>query len=611
MTSPARAVFAALVVATFGAFFVAQRLKSSKPLVQQVGVSPFFSPNRDGRYDREYVSFRLKRSDEVDVELVDHAGDEVRELASGRRVATGEQVRLTWDGTNDKGRRVADGIYRVRLVLRRQGRSVTIQRNIPLDTTPPVPRVLSIGPQTDKVPRPEILPEPGGGPAEIHFAAPGRRPSVEIWRTDVPRPRLVRGLTIETKLVGGQLPHGVGLATWDGKNGAGRRVPPGVYVAVVRSRDQAGNIGRSVPNRVLRGHARRGEKLPGRGGITVRYLAAQSPLAPTRAGDEFTVAVDARKQTYNWDLRKVGELAPARRSRRARGGAFTRRAPKGESGLYLFEARTRDRRIAVPVPVDDRRTNRVLVVLPATTWEGHNAVDDDGDGLPNTLDLGMPVKLDRVWAGDGLPGGVTENEGPVLARLHKESRSFDLTTDVALATGRGPKLDGHTGVLIAGDATWLTQDVRRQLRAFVARGGVLASFGTRSLRSVVRQTPRRLLDPTPVGDEDLFGARLAPVVRKPATLSILNDDARLQLFAGGEGLFPGVTAWEATRSVGSEAKLLSTAVTQQGNRPVIVAARFGRGLVIRTGVPGFATRLNGDPTSAELFGRIWTLLRTG
>ena len=44
---------------------------------------------------------------------------------------------------------------------------------------------------------------------------------------------------------------------------------------------------------------------------------------------------------------------------------------------------------------------------------------------------------------------------------------------------------------------------------------------------------------------------------------------------------------------------------------MIVEARFGDGLVIRTGIPGFATRLSGDETSAELLRRIWTLLRTG
>jgi hypothetical protein len=164
--------------------------------------------------------------------------------------------------------------------------------------------------------------------------------------------------------------------------------------------------------------------------------------------------------------------------------------------------------------------------------------------------------------------------------------------------------------MLAGDARWLTEDVRRQLRSFVAGGGTLASLGTRSLRSEVRQTPRRLLDATALAREDLFGARLDPIRRRTVDLSILEDDERVQLFAGEEGLFPAVEAWEATASVGTEAQLASSAVTPDGDE-VIVAARFGRGLVIRTGIPGFATRLNSDPASAELIGRVWTLLRTG
>ena len=57
-------------------------------------------------------------------------------------------------------------------------------------------------------------------------------------------------------------------------------------------------------------------------------------------------------------------------------------------------------------------------------------------------------------------------------------------------------------------------------------------------------------------------------------LQILDDDPRVQLFAGEEGLFPGVEAWEATPSVGREARLARDAVTPD-DREVIVAARFG------------------------------------
>src|SRR3712207_8397596 len=52
---------------------------------------------------------------------------------------------ICWDGRDDAGARVADGTYRVRVIMRRQGRSVLVPRTIRLDTTPPVARVLDVG----------------------------------------------------------------------------------------------------------------------------------------------------------------------------------------------------------------------------------------------------------------------------------------------------------------------------------------------------------------------------------------------------------------------------------------------------------------------------------
>jgi hypothetical protein len=43
-------------------------------------------------------------------------------------------------------------------------------------------------------------------------------------------------------------------------------------------------------------------------------------------------------------------------------------------------------------------------------------------------------------------------------------------------------------------------------------------------------------------------------------------------------------------------------------KAVIVAARFGGGLVIRTGLPDFASHLKADVNVSELMGRTWTLL---
>ena len=70
----------------------------------------------------------------------------MRELLGGRHVAKGRLVRLKWDGRTDDGTRAPDGRYRYRITLQHEGRSVLLASSVRLDTTPPRPRVTSIGP---------------------------------------------------------------------------------------------------------------------------------------------------------------------------------------------------------------------------------------------------------------------------------------------------------------------------------------------------------------------------------------------------------------------------------------------------------------------------------
>jgi hypothetical protein len=168
-------------------------------------------------------------------------------------------------------------------------------------------------------------------------------------------------------------------------------------------------------------------------------------------------------------------------------------------------------------------------------------------------------------------------------------------------------------VLIPGDARWLPAKVRVALRAFVKAGGTVVSTGTDSLRrSVLLDAKGRLANPSPAKPTDLFGAKLAPLATKPTNLTIFTNDPQLNLFEGADGIFPNVGAWEATVRTGDEADLLSNAVTstQLGSKWVVVAARFGKGLVIRPGFPSFAQRVatNSDPATSALMARMWTLL---
>ncbi|MEA2381065.1 MAG: hypothetical protein QOH72_1036 [Solirubrobacteraceae bacterium] len=607
MSRVAGIVFAALVVATFAAFFVAQRLKAVPGVVGEFRRSPFFSPNHDGRFDRATVRFEIRKRDRVTLTVVDADGDPVRELIGGRTVLPYHEIRARWDGLDADGRRVPDGTYRYRITLPDQGRNVVLPESVRLDTTPPKPRITSIGPAKDSAPRPELLPIPGGGEAIVHFSAPGRQKSsrkrILLFKTG-PGPVRAVGEPIA-------LSDDATEWRWDGKTPSGRPVSAGTYLVAIQARDQAGNIGTSPPlDRRGLPAVTYGARLPGRGGITVRYLGVQPPVAPATAGKPVAFGVDPRGERWTYTVRRVGSRDVAARGGHTRGGVFRIRAPGRESGLYLFDVRTRTRHVTVPFAVQGAAHKPVLVVLPTMTWQGRNPVDDDGDGLPNVLDRGLPVRVGRVLTGDGLPAGFAQRDAPLLAWLARTGRRFDITTDVALAAGTGPQLGGHKGVLLPSDTRWLPAGLQQRLRTFVRGGGTLASLGLDSLRRQVRVTRRgRLVDPTPPAPTDLFGARLSALTRTPAPVTLTDASDGIELFAGTDGQFPGWRLLEPLAGVGDQSRLVSSAVTEAG-RAAISGVRFGRGLVLRFGVPELPTRLTQDETdpTTALMARTWTLL---
>jgi hypothetical protein len=599
-------VFAALVLATFGAFFAAQRLKATPSVVGEFRHNPFFSPNRDGRFDRATVRFEIRKRGRVSLAVVDADGDVVRELIDDDTFLPYHEIRARWDGTDEDGARAPDGVYRYRITLPDQGRNVVIPESVRLDTTPPKPRVIAIGPAKDKVPRPELLPLPGGGEAVVHFTAPrarSARKKILLFKTG-PGP---------VKQVGPPIPLADDATQWrwSAQTETGRPVSPGTYLVAIQARDQAGNIGTSPPlDRRGLPTITYGRPLPGRGGITVRYLGVQAPPAPVAVGKPVAFGVDPRGERWAYTVRRVGSNEVVARGGHTRGGVFRITAPGEESGVYLFDVRTRTRHVTVPFAVQGAERRPVLVVLPTMTWQGRNPVDDDGDGLPNLLDRGLPVRLNRVLAGDGLPAGFAQRDAPLLAWLARSGRRFDVTTDAALAAGTGPKLTGHKGVLLPSDVRWLPAPLQSRLRTFTRGGGTVVSLGLDSLRRQVRLTPRgRLVDPTPPAESDLFGGRLGAVQRPPAPVTLTEAGDRIDLFAGTDGQFPGWRALEPLGAVGDQGRLLSSAVTEAGRAP-ITAARFGKGLVLRYGLPELPVKLTRDETDSTtaLMARTWTLL---
>lgn len=616
MTLLARVAFGLLVVATFSAFFVAQRFKSAPAVVDIGSVPKFFSPNGDGERDVEEVSFSVKSRDDVTVDVVDDGGGRVRRLAVGVRARPFTPVRLRWDGRTDEGGRASDGRYRVRIALRRTGRSVVIPKAIELDTTPPRPEVVRISPEGGSpAPRGPAVVAPGQ-PVRITVRRVSRfrRTQFAVWRTDRPPARAVASFESRRK--------GSRRGVWDGRVD-GRPAPPGTYLVVPEVEDRAGNQG-SAPAELPPEPG----TVPGRPGVLVRELAVQPPLEPVRAGARVSFLVDSRGRSYRWSVRRVGGAQRIRKGSAAPGRPLRLQAPGGVSAAYLLEVRSGSVATRVPFLVQSPERAKILVVLPAISWLGEDPVDDDGDGLPNTLDLGEGVRVPRPLT--RTPPGFATESAPLLAFLDRARVRYDVTTDLALAGSDDPSPTDREGVLLAGPLRWVPRPLAGRLRRYVERGGRLAAFGTGSLRRGVTLADdgRRLERPTQPTATDAFGARLRDVRRQPggAELTTLEDEPEVGLLEGFDGTLGGFTALEESVPGGGgpgRPRLLAGVGQDQGEEapvdpetgaprapaPALTGSRLGRGLLIRVGLPEWSERLGEDGDVQQITRNALDLLR--
>lgn len=613
MTLLPRVAFALLAVATFAAFFVAQRLKAEPGVINSFDRTKFFSPNGDGVRDQNRIRFELKEADDVTVDVVDEQGGRVRRLASARPARPFSPVRVQWDGRDDGGRRAGDGAYRIRIGLRRQGRSVVVPQVFYLDTKPPEPAVI-------RTSGPVVSP---GQPVDLRFRGVGRRavPRFSVLRTDVDPPEPVR--EFEGR-------RGSREATWDGLTDAGAPVDPGTYLIAVGAEDRAGNLGWGPRMPLVAG------TVEGRPGITVRGLAVQVPVKPVRAGGPMTFRVDARKRSYRWSIRRVGEPRPRKRSRsRKTNTLIATTAPRGTSGLYLLEVRSGRYSTRVPFAVQAEEREKILVVLPVMTWLGMDKLDDprNPDGLPNTLLAGRPVPYPRPLVGeDGLPAGFADQVAPLLVMLDRARVRYDLTTDLALSLSRDPRATDRPGVLFAGSPRWVTRSLARRLRRYVADGGRVALMGPGSLRASVQIAEAGLVRATPPGPVDALGGRIASVRRLEGELPTLtampDDPPDLPLFAGWDGQLGGFSALEELAAAGDRAEVVAgigqpltpeeitaaEAAEQlpREERPAVTMVRHPprQGVVIRVGLSEWVPRLaEGDADVVQITRNVVDLLR--
>ncbi|MEA2161271.1 MAG: hypothetical protein QOD66_3651 [Solirubrobacteraceae bacterium] len=584
------AAFAALSAATVGAFFVTQHLKISTPLIAGAPnpTPAVISPTGNGcggRYRITNFSFYLlNRADDVAVYVVDQSGTIVRTLASGRHMRRKVRTpdgQFPWNGREDNGRVAPDGTYYFRVALLHQNRTVQFTRTpVQVKTVPPHPSVTSVSPS--------LIPQ-GGAPVLIRYGGDEQRgPTVWIYRTDLPgAPRLVKSFRA-----------GWRGASWDGKIRQ-HPAPAGTYLVGLKVTDKACNTGRFPPTI---------PPSPGstpHAGVTVRYLAAQAPPDPVPAGRTATVYVDARHQAYKWALQRAGARAVLAHGTTRSFTLAVKLPPRG-AGLYVLSLRSGSHRTSVPLVASAAGaaagSNRILVVLPALTWQGLNPVDDDGDGLPNTLDNGGPVSLRRPLA-NGLPAGFAD-EALLLAHLDRAHLAYDLTTDLGLLDGIGPALAPHRGVVLGGSERWLPASLGSALRAYVVGGGHVLSLGIDSLRRGVTVRGTQALHPSAAAAQDIFGARPGAVLTNVRDLIAVTGD-QIGIFSTTSGVFPGYRSYE---QFAPGPQPFASAAGVGGGAAAIAGYRLGHGIVVEIGLVGFGASLARNVDAQELIARLWQVL---
>src|SRR5688572_8252711 len=603
MTRPlVRVVFAVLVVATVAAFFLTQQLKGDFPLVIRFATKPaHFSPNGDGYRDTSQIGFDLSEPASVSFMVVDSEGTEVRRIVSSRRLAGDEKHRFTWDGRDDDGNVVADGTYRMRVVRRDESRVIDSVKEIDVDTVPPKVTLASAEPSVIATGLPGETPS-----VRLRYRGPkNKAPELRVFRTGEGEPRVVR------RFRGG--PNRA--ATWDGRVSAGTErtvpAPEGDYAFTVAVRDKAGNL-TEAPQPVPRASSARPET-----GVSVRNFTLRGPLSAVTAGAFAHLEVGPVDRSFDIALSRLGDPKRILHGGRVAGRFRIHIPSKMRTGVYLVRVRAGDHRAVWPVavaglpPRSARGEARPLVVLPALTWQGLNRVDDDADGFTDRLPFSDSVRVDRPFAGGGLPGRFDEEVSPLLRWLDRERLPYDLTTDLALARREGPALGNAPGVAFAGSELWLPEELLNRLRDYAADGGRLAVFGADSFKRSVKLRGDVMSEPTPPSETNALGERTRVVRTSAAPLTVFDD--KLGLFEGVSGFVGEFTVFETATRLPESARRLTEAGRDPG-QPAFVAFGLGGGIVLRAGTPQWARELEESALSLELpqvTKRIWSLLSEG
>jgi hypothetical protein len=215
------AVVGAILLATGAAFVIAERLKLTPAAIFGTRVSKTFSPVCACASDSAAISFRLRRSSSVQVDVIGNDGALTRRLARRRFHAGRPSFR--WSGRDRSGGLSADGDYKIEVRLFSEHRTIVFPNTIRLITVPP------------KVERFQ--------PARRSIRT-GTRMRIRYQFDESANPILfVDG----REAVFGRFARSAGTIDWFGKVG-GRALGAGVHQLSLEARDSAGNTSSRTPS---------------------------------------------------------------------------------------------------------------------------------------------------------------------------------------------------------------------------------------------------------------------------------------------------------------------------------------------------------------------------
>jgi flagellar hook capping protein FlgD len=294
----------ALLAATAAAFAVTERLKLEDSPILNTRLDELLSPictacRPEAKEAR--IAFRLRRKDDLSLDIVDANGDAVRQnFVSGHFIP--RFLEFSWDGRDDEGRVVPDGLYRVRVTLESENRTLEFPNEIRVDARAPAIEDIDV--------RPRVFSPDGDGRSDqvnlLYRFSEGAYPV----------------LYVDGRRLGpGFRKRPVGVMQWYALR-KGRGLPPGEHRLALAAKDDVGNISPSTREFTVR----------------IRYVELRQSRYVVRAGSRVRLRVSTDAQSVRYRLAGLGRALEGRARARLGVRALVLRVPR-RPGRYRLTVR--------------------------------------------------------------------------------------------------------------------------------------------------------------------------------------------------------------------------------------------------------------------------------